>query len=319
MYTNKEKGLPSVAKQGADFLGLERCTLEDLQLLLQRSHLYKQGREKGMGRHHLAGKQIVLLFDKPSTRTRVSFEIAVREMGGQVTFLSTLTSQWGRGEPVQDTARVLSRYCHGIVMRTHRQVELESFAKWSSVPVINGLTNEYHPCQLVADLMTVQEHKDLHQCVFAWIGDGNNMAHSWIQACAVLGLTLKIAVPNKFSPCPSVLAIAQRRMSGAGSISFCESPEEAIADADVISTDVWASMGQEKQAEDKNKAFRGFTVTEQLLAKAKSDAIVLHCLPAHRGEEITEAVLEGPQSKVWDQAENRLYAHKAILEYCLRD
>jgi ornithine carbamoyltransferase len=264
----------------------------------------------------LAGKSIALIFEKASTRTRVSFEVGVFELGGHAVVLTSQGSQLARGEPIEDTARVLSGYCHAIILRTFGQDRVEALARAASVPVINALTDEHHPCQVATDLFTVREHFGRLDVRYAWIGDGNNMASSWIEAAGLFGLDLVLACPQGFQPDAMRVADAQARQRalGKGSVWVTDDPTIAAARADVISTDVWASMGQEADAERRAQAFAGYCVDDALLAHAAQDAIVLHCLPAHRGEEITGAVLDGPRSLAWIQAENRLHVGKAILE-----
>ncbi|HEY4319638.1 MAG TPA: ornithine carbamoyltransferase [Gemmatimonadales bacterium] len=258
----------------------------------------------------LAGKQVALIFAKSSTRTRVSFEVGVRELGGNPLFLSSRDIQLGRGEPIRDMARVLSRYIDGIMIRTFAQADVEELARYASVPIINGLTDLLHPCQLLADLLTVREEfGTLDGRVVAWIGDGNNMANSWIEAAGLLGFSLRLACPAGYEPSRAIFEANASRTS----LMITEDPEEAVDGADVINTDVWASMGQESESELRRLAFAGYCVDDALLRHAAADAIVLHCLPAHRGEEISEAVLEGPRSRVWDEAENRLHAQKALM------
>jgi ornithine carbamoyltransferase len=240
----------------------------------------------------------------------VSFEVGSTQLGGHALFLSSRDIQLGRGEPIRDTARVLSRYVDGIMIRTFAHADVEELARFATVPVINGLTDYNHPCQILADLLTVHENLgDLSQRVIAWIGDGNNMAHSWIEAAAVLGFELRLACPEGYDPDPALVAAAGQRTR----IVLTRSPEEAVRGADVVNTDVWASMGQEAEQELRATAFAGFLVDERLMSLAAKSAIFLHCLPAHRGEEVSEAVLEGPQSRVWDEAENRLHAQKALM------
>jgi ornithine carbamoyltransferase len=270
----------------------------------------------------LAGKTIALVMEKASTRTRVSFEVAAYELGGNSTVLSSDGSQLGRGEPAEDTARVLSGYCHAIVVRTYGQERVAAFAAAASVPVINGLSDQHHPCQVATDLHTAREHfgKDRFATLrYAWIGDGNNMAQSWIEAAGMFGLELVLACPQGFGPDQLLVGAArdEQRRLGRGSITLVDDPAAAAAGAHVLSTDVWASMGQEAEAARRRAAFSAFQVNAALLAKAAPDAIVLHCLPAHRGEEITSDVLDGPQSLAWVQAENRLHLAKAILEHVL--
>jgi len=270
----------------------------------------------------LSGRAIALVFEKPSTRTRVAFEVAALELGGAGIYLDAQGSQLGRGEPIEDTARVLSGYCAAIVYRTFGHQRVMAMAEAATVPVINGLTDWLHPCQIVADLLTVrQEFGQLSGLRYAWVGDGNNMAHSWMNAAASLGLELTLACPEGFDPDPAVLGATEARMAeaGKGSVRVVRTPAEAVADADVVSTDVWASMGQEAEAEARRVAFAGYCLDDPLMAEARARAIVLHCLPAHRGEEITAQLLEGPRSRVWPQARNRLHAHKAILRRVLTD
>ena len=265
----------------------------------------------------LAGKTVALVFEKASTRTRVSFEVAAYELGGNSVVLAAEGSQLARGEPAQDTARVLSSYCHAIVVRTFGQERVAAVARAASVPVINGLSDQHHPCQVATDLYTVRQHFGrIAGLRYAWIGDGNNMAQSWIEAAGLFGLELAIACPPGFAPDPLLVAAArgaQQRL-GAGSILLTEDPEEAAAGAHVVSTDVWASMGQESDAVRRRTAFARYRLDGALLARAAGDAVVLHCLPAHRGEEIMGEVLDGPRSLVWIQAANRLHVAKAVLE-----
>jgi ornithine carbamoyltransferase len=274
--------------------------------------------ERGNKRHDaLAGKSIALVFEKASTRTRVSFEVGVNELGGHPIVITTAGSQLSRGEPIEDTARVLSGYCHGIVLRTFGQERVATLAKTATIPVINGLTDQHHPCQVATDLFTVREHfGKLDGLRYAWIGDGNNMAHSWIEAAGLLGLDLAIACPDGFAPDPALVGAARDAIKrlGKGSIALTTDPREAATGANVISTDVWASMGQEDDAARRRAAFAGYTVDAALVGLGARDAIVLHCLPAHRGEEITGDVLDGPRSLAWVQSENRLHVGKALLE-----
>jgi len=259
----------------------------------------------------LAGKQVALVFEKASTRTRVSLEVAVSELGGHPIVLSSSGSQMGRGEPIADTARVLGRMAHAIAFRTSDESRLLAMSEYAKIPVLNALTDQSHPMQLLADLQTVRaEFGRINDLVYAWIGDGNNMAQSWIEAAGLCGFKLRLACPAGYDPAPLWLEAA--RSKGAD-VSVVRSPIEAVAGAHVISTDVFASMGQETQADSRIAAFAGFQVNQELLSRAQPDAIVLHCLPAHRGEEITEDVLEGPQSRVWDEAEARLHTAKALL------
>ena len=258
----------------------------------------------------LAGKSLAMIFMKSSTRTRVSFEVGAWQLGGHALFLSPRDVQLGRGEPIADTARVLSRYVDGIMIRTFAHSEVEELARHADVPIINGLTDLVHPCQVLADVLTVQQQLGGYKGKrFAWIGDGNNMANSWLNAAYVLGFELTLACPEGYDPDPLILQRAQSRSR----VRVVREPAEAADKADVISTDVWASMGQEEEQAVREKAFRGYRVDESIMKRARSDAIFLHCLPAHRGEEVTAEVIDGPQSRVWDEAENRLHIQKAIM------
>lgn len=287
----------------------------EIRDLVSRAAELKAALKGGGHQMSLAGKNVALIFDKPSTRTRVSFEVGVAQLGGKPLFMTSRDSQLGRDEPLKDTARVMSRYVDAMVVRTFGQNVVKDLAHWGSVPVINALTDRYHPCQVLSDLLTVREHLGrLQGLTYAWLGDGNNMAHSWLEAAAALQLELRLACPPDFMPHEDIVAHA--REQGA-QITLTHDPREAIAGAQVVNTDVWASMGQEDQAGERRRAFEGFTLDAGLLSLADPAAIVLHCLPAHRGEEISEEVLEGPQSVVWDQAENRLHMQKAILEALL--
>jgi ornithine carbamoyltransferase len=304
-----------------DFLTLHDLDPSEVPTLFARAAALKAARRRGAVETTLAGRVLGMIFEKASTRTRVSFEVGMYELGGHAIFLSAEGSQIARGEPIQDTARVLGGYCHGIVIRTFGQHRAETLARYAPVPVINGLTDLHHPCQVLTDLFTVGERLGRHiaSVKYAWIGDGNNMANSWINAAALLGLDLVLACPVGFDPDAGILAAARALQSkiGHGAIRLVRDPREAAAGADVLSTDVWASMGQEAEAEARRTAFAGYCVDSALLAKAAPGAIVLHCLPAHRGEEIAADVLDGPQSAVWQQAENRLHVQKAVLELIL--
>ena len=299
-----------------DLLTLLDLSSDQVKKLLERAAVLKKERKKGKVAKTLSGKTLAMVFEKPSTRTRASFDIAMYELGGHSIYLESGSSQLGRGETYFDTGRVLSRYAHGIVVRTFSQSNLEEFSRGSSMPVINGLSDLYHPCQLLTDLLTMQENKkDLSDCVVSYVGDGNNVANSWITAAILLGFTLKIATPKGYEPEACILKKID--LKSTDNIVITSEPSEAVRDADVVNTDTWFSMGQEV-SEEKKKAFAPFQVNGELLRKAKKDAIVLHCLPAHRGEEITNDVMDGPQSRVWDQAENRLHVQKAILEMYLK-
>ena len=258
----------------------------------------------------LAGKTLAMVFAKSSTRTRVSFEVGTYQLGGHALFLSSRDIQLGRGEPIKDTARVLSRYVNGIMIRTFDQAEVEELAKYATVPVINGLTDLHHPCQILADVLTMRQHLGGYAGKrVAWIGDGNNMANSWLDAAALLGFELRLACPEGYEPDHDIYERASRLTR----TLITEEPEEAADGADVVTTDVWASMGQEGEAEERKLAFKGYVVDAALMERAKPSAVFLHCLPAHRGEEVTADVMEGPQSRVFDEAENRLHVQKALL------
>ena len=290
-----------------DFLSANDLTRTECQALLDTAIRMKSG---DYSDRPLAGQTLALIFAKSSTRTRVSFEVGARQLGASALFLSTNDIQLGRGEPIRDTARVLSRYVDGIMIRTFAQQDVEELAQYADIPIINGLTDLLHPCQLLADLLTVQEaFGTLDGRVVAWIGDGNNMANSWIEAAGLFGFELRLACPEGYQPNRAIYEANARRTR----LLITEDPQEAVAGAHVVNTDVWASMGQESEADARRQAFAGYCIDDALLAGAASDAIVLHCLPAHRGEEITEAVLEGPRSRVWDEAENRLHAQKALM------
>ncbi|MGC9140879.1 MAG: ornithine carbamoyltransferase [Caldimicrobium sp.] len=296
------------------FLRIWDFTKEEVETLIEKALKIKKTKT---WERSLQGKILALIFEKASTRTRVSFESAMIKLGGHTLFLSRNDLQLARGEPIKDTARVLSRYVDGVVLRTYLQETIEEFAEYSQIPVINGLSNRFHPCQVLSDIMTVIEKgKDLYKSKIIWLGDGNNVAQSWIEASALLGFPLILCCPEGFDPEEELLREARERFQA--KILIVRSPEEALADAEVINTDVWISMGQEEESERRIKAFRGFTLDYNLLKRAKPSAIVLHCLPAHRGEEITEEVLEGPQSVVWDQAENKMWFHMALLDYLLK-
>ncbi|MEP6571623.1 MAG: ornithine carbamoyltransferase [Gemmatimonadota bacterium] len=290
-----------------DFIAIPDFSKSELHDLFDLAARMKSGkyREKP-----LAGKTLGMIFAKSSTRTRVSFEVGTYQLGGHALFLSSRDIQLGRGEPIRDTARVLSRYLDGIMIRTYDHADVEELARFASIPIINGLTDLLHPCQILADLLTVKEHLGgWDGKVVAWIGDGNNMANSWLNAAGVLGFELRLACPEGYEPNHDIF----ERNSRLTRITITELPEEAVEGAHVVNTDVWASMGQEGEAEARAQAFQGYIVDEELMAAADPKAIFLHCLPAHRGEEVAEAVIEGPQSRVWDEAENRLHIQKAIM------
>jgi len=292
-----------------DFLAVSDLNSEEIARLMDLAARMKRGAYRETP---LAGKTLAMIFAKSSTRTRVSFEVGTYQLGGQALFLSSRDIQLGRGEPIPDMARVLSRYVDGIMIRTFDHEEVEELARTAAVPVINGLTDLMHPCQVLADLLTMRETLGGWEGKrVAWIGDGNNMANSWIDAAAVLGFELRLACPEGFEPSRALFDRARARPGAC--LTITEVPEEAVAGAHVVNTDVWASMGQEDEAEARRKAFKGYTVDADLMKLADPRAIFLHCLPAHRGEEVTADVIEGAQSRVWDQAENRLHVQKALL------
>lgn len=283
----------------------------EIEEILNLGDQLKYEHRHGIAHPLLAGQTLGMIFQKSSTRTRVSFEVGMYQLGGQALFLSSRDLQIGRGEPVQDTARVLSRYLDGIMIRTFEQAEVESLAEHGSIPIINGLTDFCHPCQVLADLMTVREKKgSLSGLTLTFIGDGNNMANSLIVGGLKMGMNVRVACPEGYDPDPRVLAFAKEY---AGHFWLLRDVEKAAAGADVLYTDVWASMGQEGEAEKRKAAFTGWQIGERALAAAKSDAMVLHCLPAHRGEEITEAAFEAHADEIFEEAENRLHAQKAVM------
>jgi ornithine carbamoyltransferase len=300
-----------------DFLTIDDVTSQELHHLLELAAKVKQSPGDHAGR--LAGTAVALIFEKPSTRTRVSFEVAVARLGGHPLALSSSELQLGRGETIEDTGRVLSRYCQAVVLRTFGQERLEALAAGASVPVINSLSDYEHPCQILADLLTVIERKgDPAGRTLAYLGDGNNVAHSLLLGCAMLGMHIRVATPTGFEPIPQVVERAQEIASETGgSIEVGNDSEAAVRDADVLYTDVWASMGQEREHAERVLVFTPYRIDAEKLALAAADAIVLHCLPAHRGEEITDEVIDGPASAVWDQAENRLHTQKALLLWLL--
>ena len=289
------------------FLAIPDFSRSELRELFDLAARMKRGdyREKP-----LAGKTLGMIFAKSSTRTRVSFEVGAYQLGGHALFLSSRDIQLGRGEPIRDTARVLSRYVDGVMIRTYDHSDVEELARYSTIPVINGLTDLLHPCQVLADLLTVRENLGgWDGKVVAWVGDGNNMANSWIEAAGNLGFELRLACPERYQPDPDILERNRRKTK----ITVTEIPREAVTGAHVVTTDVWASMGQEEEKEQRARAFKGYMVDDRLMQAADRKAIFLHCLPAHRGEEVSEDVFEGAQSRVWDQAENRLHVQKALM------
>ena len=318
-----------------DFLSLFDISDVELAMLIRRAEELRFVRQMREPHATRPGRMLALIFEKASTRTRVSFEVAIEELGGHAVVLGRNDSQLGRGEPIKDTARVMARYCHGIMIRTFGHEIVKELAKYAQVPVINGLTDLLHPCQVLADLQTVYAHvakretsaaghapdqtsdvlSVLRSVRYAWVGDGNNMANTWIEAAGLLGLDLALACPKNYEPNQDVLVRAKG--TGKGKIHITQDPREAVAGRHVISTDVFASMGMEAETEKRRRDFVGYCVDQKLLGVADSKAIVMHCLPAHRGEEITDEVIEGPASVVWQEAENRLHAQKALIEWLL--
>jgi ornithine carbamoyltransferase len=298
-----------------DLLSLEELSKDELTLILQVSEMIRIKHRNKELFVPLLGKSLGMIFRKSSTRTRVSFEIGMFQLGGAALYMNPNDLQLGRGETIADTARVLSRYLDGIMIRTFEHSEVVELAKQSSIPVINGLTDYSHPCQIIADMLTIKDKKKVLKGVnVAYIGDANNVANSWMFGAPKAEINLRIASPEGYTPDASVLAKAKKLASESGTeLTVTGDPAAAVKDADVIYTDVWTSMGQEAESEKRKKAFAGFQINMELVRKAKKDAIIMHCLPAHRGEEITDEVIDGPQSVVFDEAESRLHAQKAIL------
>ncbi|MBL8959316.1 MAG: ornithine carbamoyltransferase [Gemmatimonadetes bacterium] len=291
-----------------DFLAIPDFTTAELHALFALAERMRAG---AYDRRPLAGKSLAMIFMKASTRTRVSFEVGTWQLGGHALFLSPKDVQLGRGEPIADTARVLSRYVDGIMIRTYKHTEVQELAEHASIPVINGLTDLLHPCQILADVLTMRQHlgPELRDKVVAWVGDGNNMANSWVNAAWRLGFELRLACPAGYEPNAELLARARETTR----VSVVRDPAEAVAGAHVVNTDVWASMGQEAEQDERQRVFANYIVDAGLMSRARPDAIFMHCLPAHRGEEVSADVIDGPQSRVWDEAENRLHIQKAIM------
>ena len=294
-------------------LKLMDWSTEEITEVLNLADQLKYEKKNGIVHHHLKGKTLGLIFQKSSTRTRVSFEVGMYDLGGSALFLSSNDLQIGRGEPIEDTARVLSRYLDGIMIRTYEQAEVEKLAEYGSIPIINGLTDFCHPCQVLADLMTIREHKGVIKGrKLCYIGDGNNMANSLIVGGIKMGMSVAIACPKDYQPDAEIMKWASEN----GDFLCTEDIAEAAKDADVLYTDVWASMGQEGEAEERKKIFKNYQINADVMAVAQKDAMVMHCLPAHRGEEITADVLEAHANEIFDEAENRLHAQKAVLVKC---
>lgn len=299
-----------------DFTKLLDINKDEGSYLLERTSFLKKMRVSGKEHKPLKNKTLAMIFEKASTRTRVSFEVGMRELGGHPIYLSASETQIGRGEPIKDTGRVLSRYADAIMIRTYSQNNVDELARWASIPVINGLSDLYHPCQILADLFTIFENKGtITNTKIAYVGDGNNVANSWIEAAILFGLTLSVATPKGYRPDRDLLKKAQK----INSFFLTNDPIEAVKEADVVNTDVWASMGQESEKEKRRKAFEGYRVDKKLLKYANKSVIVLHCLPAYRNEEIAEDVFEKFSDVIFTQAENRLHAQKALLEWLMKE
>ncbi len=309
----------AVTMKGKHLIDLHRWTTEEIEEVLKTAETLKLEKKRGQEHPVLKGKTLAMIFQKPSTRTRVSFEVGMYQLGGYALYLGPNDLQLRRGETIADTARVISRYCDGIMARVFSHNDILDLAQNASVPVINGLSDLFHPTQVLADLLTIMEKRGhLKGIKLAFVGDGNNMANSLMFGGAKVGMHVFIASPKEYFPREDIVSVAKAdaKLTG-GSITVVEDPVEAVKDADVIYTDVWASMGQEAEAERRRKAFKSYQVNSNLVKLAKPDAIIMHCLPAHRGEEITSEVIDSPQSVVFDEAENRLHAHKAILSLLL--
>lgn len=302
-----------------DFLTLPDRTPEELKALVVKAAELKDKRRKNLPHRYLEGKTLAMIFEKSSTRTRISFETGMKELGGSTLFLSNRDIQLGRGETVKDTARVMSRYVHGIMIRTFAHKRVKELAEYSDVPVINGLTDSYHPCQIMADIMTIYEIFGGYEGIkVAYIGDGNNMAHSWLNGGALFGIDVSVASPIAYTADKKIYENAVKIAEKSGAkLTLTKSPEEAVTNANVVYTDVWASMGQEEESAQRIKDFQGYQVNSALMDKAAKNAVFMHCLPAHRGEEVSEELFESDRSVVFDEAENRLHIQKAILLDCL--
>ena len=304
-----------------DFLDFSDYSPGELESLVRLAGVLKEAQKTGFAHQLLAGKTLGMIFEKASTRTRISFEVGMLQLGGHALFLPSNATQLGRGEPIADTAQVLSRYLDGIMIRTFGHEIVQDFAVHATVPVINGLTDEHHPCQVLADVLTIQEHKGtLRGITVAYVGDGNNMAHSWLQLAPKLGLNIRIASPTGYLPLPSIVEEAKRSaVANHTQVLVTTDPERAVAGADVIYTDVWTSMGDESESEARQALFADYQVNDHLVSKAARDFVFMHCLPAHRGEEVTSSVIDGPHSVIFDEAENRLHAQKAVLAALMAD
>ena len=302
-------------------LSLYDCTKQDIENILNMAIKLKDENKKGIVHHHLKGKSLGMIFSKSSTRTRVSFEVGMYQLGGQALFLSSNDIQLGRGESIYDTANVLSRFLDGIMIRTYAQSDVEDLAKYGSISIINGLTDLLHPCQILADFQTIYEHKGkLEGLKLAYLGDGNNISNSLLYGCSKMGINIAVATPKGYE-CDALVterAIADAKKIGSDVI-LTNDPDSAIHNADVVVTDTWVSMGQEDEKAERIKVFGNYSVTKDRMATAKEDAIFLHCLPAYRGYEVAPEVIDGPQSVIFDEAENRLHAQKAVMVACMAD
>lgn len=299
-----------------DLLNIYDLEKSDFEKIWLKAKKLKQDLKKGKTRNSLQGKTLGMIFDKSSTRTRISFEVGMYQLGGIALFLSSRDTQIGRGETIADSAQMMSRYLNGVMIRTFSQKSVEEFARYATIPVINGLTDLLHPCQILSDLFTIKEKKGTYEGLkIAYIGDGNNIANTWIEAAAKLPIQLSLACPEGYKPDREIMAKGKKQ-SKEGIFLYLD-PMDAVKNADVLYTDVWVSMGQESENEERRKIFKNYQINKRLLKEAKKNALVMHCLPAHRGEEITSDVIDGPQSIVIDQAENRLHVQKAILEILL--
>ncbi|MEO5377589.1 MAG: ornithine carbamoyltransferase [Magnetococcus sp. DMHC-6] len=303
-----------------DLLSLVDLDALEMQALFSRAAWLKEARQRGHAPQTLQGRVLGMIFEKASTRTRVSFEVGMLQLGGQALFLSSKDIQLGRGETISDSAMVLSRFLDGLLLRTYSHENIEIMAKFASVPVINGLSDTFHPCQILADIFTyIEKRGSIQGRRVAWIGDGNNMANTWIQAAVKARFHLVLACPEHYDPDPAVLMAAQQALGNdsEASIQLVRDPRAAAEQADLLTTDTWISMGQEKEQHQRLQAFQGYQVDQSLMSLAHPDVLFMHCLPAHRGEEVSAEVLDGPQSVIWDEAENRLHVQKAVLEWLL--
>ncbi len=296
-------------------LTLQDYTADEINQILHLALVLKSKQKNGIPHPILQGKTLGMIFSKPSTRTRVSFEVGIQQLGGYGLYLNSQDIQLGRGETIQDTAKVLSRYLDGIMIRTYAQQDVEDLSRYGSIPIINGLTDLFHPCQILADILTIYEVKGkLKGLKLAYVGDGNNVSHSLLIGCTKVGMDISIASPKGYEPKPEIINLAMQNSSLSGSkVEITNSPEIAVKAADVIYTDVWASMGQEEEAAERKKIFAPYQVNAQLISLAQQDAIFLHCLPAHRGEEVSADIIDGPKSLVFEEAENRLHVQKAVM------